>query len=49
VVELLALLFLALVPSGRWGGFDYFLWNYGGKQICGLFCPCCRSDECRTA
>jgi uncharacterized membrane protein YphA (DoxX/SURF4 family) len=45
VVELLALLFLALVPSGRWGGFDYFLWNYGGKQICGLFCPCCRSEE----
>ena len=45
VVELLALLFLALIPSGRWGGLDYFLWNYGGKQICGLFCPCCRSEE----
>ena len=44
VVELLALLFLALVPSGRWGGLDYFLWNYGGKQICGLFCPACRSE-----
>jgi len=45
VVELLALLFLALVPSGRWGGLDYFLWNYGGKQICGLFCPCCRTED----
>ena len=45
VVELLALLVLALIPSGRWGGFDYFLWNYGGKQIAGLFCPCGRSDE----
>ncbi|MDR0327182.1 MAG: hypothetical protein LBI05_02675 [Planctomycetaceae bacterium] len=42
VVELLAMLVLMSVPSGRWGGFDYFLWNYGGKQICGLFCPCCR-------
>ena len=37
VVELLALLVLALIPSGRWGGLDYFLWNYGGKQIVGLF------------
>ena len=45
VVELLALLVLVCVPSGRWGGLDYFLWNYGGKQICGLFCPCCRSEE----
>jgi len=38
VVELLALLVLALVPAGRWGGLDYFLWHYGGKQIVGLFC-----------
>jgi uncharacterized membrane protein YphA (DoxX/SURF4 family) len=45
VVELLALLFLAFIPAGRWGGLDYFLWNYGGKQICGLFCPRCRSTE----
>jgi len=37
VVELLAILFLAAVPSGRWGGLDYFLWHYGGKQIAGLF------------
>ena len=37
VVELLALLVLALVPAGRWGGLDYFLWNYGGKQFVGLF------------
>lgn len=33
VVELLALLVLASIPAGRWGGLDYFLWNYGGKQI----------------
>ena len=38
VVELLAMLFLALIPAGRWGGLDYFLWHYGGKQIVGLFC-----------
>ena len=37
VVELAALLFLALIPSGRWGGLDYFLWHYGGKQIMGIF------------
>jgi len=45
VVELLALLVLVMVPAGRWGGLDYFLWNYGGKQIVGLFCPCSRSEE----
>ena len=45
VVELLALLFLAFVPSGRWGGLDYFLWNYGGKQICGLFCSSEEKEE----
>ena len=38
VVELLALLVLALMPAGRWGGLDYFLWHYGGKHIVGLFC-----------
>ena len=38
MVELLALLFLMMVPAGRWGGLDYFLWNYGGKQFVGLFC-----------
>jgi len=45
VVELVALLVLALVPAGRWGGLDYFLWHYGGKQIVGLFCPCSCSSE----
>ena len=45
VVELLALLFLAAIPSGRWGGLDYFLWHCGGKQIAGLVCPCCISQE----
>ena len=45
VVELLALLVLALLPAGRWGGLDYFLWNYGGKQIVGLFCPCAKKNE----
>ena len=45
VIELLALLVLALLPSGRWGGLDYFLWNYGGKQIVGLFCPCKKTEQ----
>ena len=45
VVELLALLVLACIPSGRWGGFDYFLWNYGGKQIVEVFCPCSGTSE----
>jgi uncharacterized membrane protein YphA (DoxX/SURF4 family) len=45
VVELLALLVLAAIPSGRWGGLDYFLWNYGGKQIVGLFCPACAKEN----
>jgi len=45
-VELLALLVLAAIPSGRWAGLDYFLWNYGGKQIMGLFCPRVRAGEC---
>jgi len=45
VVELVALLFLALIPAGRWGGLDYFLWHYGGKQIVRLFCPCSCAEE----
>jgi uncharacterized membrane protein YphA (DoxX/SURF4 family) len=45
VVELLALLVLVCIPSGRWGGLDYFLWNYGGKQIVEVFCPCASSSE----
>jgi uncharacterized membrane protein YphA (DoxX/SURF4 family) len=49
LVELLALLVLALVPAGRWGGLDYFLWHYGGKQIAGLFCPCACSKESKNA
>ena len=49
VVELLALLTLALMPAGRWGGLDYFLWHYGGKQIVGLFCPCACSTENKPA
>ena len=43
VVELVALLFLATIPAGRWGGLDYFLWHCGGKQISWVFCyPVCR-------
>jgi len=38
MVELLALLVVAAVPAGRWGGLDFFLWNYGGKQIARRFC-----------
>ena len=46
MIELIALLVLALVPAGRWGGLDYFLWNYGGKQFVGLFyrCPCAKGE-----
>ncbi len=50
-VELLGCLFLAVIPAGRWGGLDFFLWNCGGKQICRLFgfgqSPCgqCDCDE----
>ncbi len=44
VVELVAMLFLASIPAGRWAGLDYFLWHCGGKQICKRFgldkCPC---------
>lgn len=46
VVELLALLVLMSIPSGRWGGLDYFLWNYGGKQIVEVFCP--QRKECEA-
>ncbi|MDO4586210.1 MAG: DoxX family protein [Planctomycetia bacterium] len=35
--ELMALLVLAAVPVGRWGGLDWFLWNFGGKQIMRLY------------
>jgi len=45
MVGLLAMSVLVMVPAGRWGGLDYFLWNYGGKQIAGLFCPCSCSKE----
>lgn len=45
VIELIAMLFLASIPAGRWGGLDYFLWNFGGKKLLlklGLGeCPCC--------
>lgn len=36
-VELVAMLFLAAIPAGRWGGLDYFLWHYGGKKIAARF------------
>ena len=47
MVELLALLVLMAVPSGRWGGLDYFLWHYGGKQIVG-FCFRSKEDKDKT-
>ena len=50
VVELVALLFLATIPAGRWGGLDYFLWHCGGKQImwalCYPFYRCSYTDWC---
>lgn len=36
-VEFLALLILAVFPTGRWGGLDWFLWNFGGKYIMKLY------------
>ena len=36
-VEFLALLLLIALPAGRWGGLDWFLWNFGGKQLVGLY------------
>lgn len=33
-VELLILLVLTVVPAGRWGGLDWFLWNLFGKNVC---------------
>jgi uncharacterized membrane protein YphA (DoxX/SURF4 family) len=44
-IELLAMLFLASIPAGRWAGLDYFLWHYGGKQIAKKFCPLCTECE----
>jgi uncharacterized membrane protein YphA (DoxX/SURF4 family) len=44
-VELIAMLFLASIPAGRWAGLDYFLWHYGGKQIVKKFCPRCIECE----
>ena len=36
-VELMALLVLAVLPAGRWGGLDWFLWNCGGKQLVRMY------------
>ena len=36
-VELFALLLLIILPAGRWGGLDWFLWNCGGKQLARLY------------
>ncbi|MBQ9874439.1 MAG: hypothetical protein IJM30_08235 [Thermoguttaceae bacterium] len=32
-IEMLLLLLLAILPSGRWAGLDWFLWNFCGKYI----------------
>ena len=32
-IEMLILILLALLPSGRWAGLDWFLWNCCGKYI----------------
>lgn len=36
-IELLVLLLLAIVPAGRWGGLDWFLWNFGGKRLMAMY------------
>lgn len=33
-IELVALLVIVSLPVGRWGGLDYFLWNWIGKKYC---------------
>lgn len=33
-IELVALLVIVALPVGRWGGLDYFLWNWIGKKYC---------------
>lgn len=40
-VELVALLLIASLPVGQWGGLDYFLWHGFWKRILGR-CPICR-------
>ncbi len=34
-IELMLLLLLALLPAGRWGGLDWFVWNLFGRFVCG--------------
>ena len=36
-VELLALLLLVVLPAGRWGGLDWFIWNIIGKPFARLY------------
>ncbi len=51
VIELIAMLALAAMPSGRWGGLDYFLWHCGGKKLAqrfGLVCCCDDEPKCET-
>lgn len=37
VIEMLALILVATVPAGRWGGLDYFLYRMFGRRISGYF------------
>ena len=37
VIEMLALVLVATVPAGRWGGVDYFLYRIFGRRIAGYF------------
>lgn len=32
-IELVVLLLLASTPVGRWGGLDWFLWNFAGRNL----------------
>ena len=36
-VEMVAIFMLATLPVGRWGGLDYFVWNFVGKPVCKTF------------
>lgn len=36
-VEMVAIFMLATLPVGRWGGLDFFVWNFVGKPVCKTF------------
>ncbi|GHT44834.1 hypothetical protein FACS189454_03260 [Planctomycetales bacterium] len=45
VVELIAMLFLAAIPAGRWAGLDWFLWHFFGKKYFGWLDELCCGNK----